>query len=119
MNPEDLQPPGEYSVPALLTQGLAKGDSYALLNMALYELERGRYAPAQALFAQIPAGGWRNVCENFWYPELWARSGDPEGALVCVLAAAYGGCEFAEEKEMRDAVKRHYKDIPKEVLKID
>ena len=119
LNPEDLQPPGEYSVPALLTQGLAEQDSYALLNMALYELARGRYAPAQALFAQIPAGGWHNVCKNFWYPELWARSGDPEGALVCVLAAAYGGCEFAEEKEMRDAVKRHYKDVPKEVLKID
>lgn len=115
---EDLESQTEYTISGLLAEGVKDKESYALLNMALYELELKHYPQAGSLLAEITKEGWSAVSNGFWYPELWQRFGDPEGALVCVLAHTYCGCMFYDYEKMLDAVKQHYGDIPKEVLKI-
>ena len=86
--------------------------------MVLYELELKHYPQAESLLDKISEEGWHNVSERFWYPELWERASDPEGALVCVLAHAYGNCDFDDYEEMLESVKQHYGGLADRVLRI-
>lgn len=113
---DDLEPRSEYSIPDLLAEGLKEQDSYALINMALYELDLKQYSQAKSFLDQISEKGWHDVSGRFWYPELWQRISDPEGALVSVLAHAYGNCEFDDYDEMVETVKRYYVEIADKVL---
>lgn len=115
---DDLEPRFEYSIPNLLAEGLKAQDSYALINMALYELDLRQYSQAKSFLDQISEKGWHDVSGRFWYPELWQRISDPEGALVSVLAHAYGNCEFDDYDEMVETVKRYYVEIADKVLRI-
>lgn len=118
LDQEDLETRTEYTISDLLAEGVKNQESYALINMGLYELELKHYSQAESLFAQITEEGWHDVSERFWYPELWQRISDPEGALVCVLAHAYGNCEFDDYDEMIEIVKRYYGGIADKVLHI-
>ena len=111
LDQEDLETRTEYTISDLLAEGVKNQERYALINMGLYELERKHYSQAESLFDQITKEGWHDVSERFWYPELWQRINDPEGALVCVLAHAYGNCEFDDYDEMIETVKRYYGGI--------
>lgn len=114
----DLDSQAEYSIPDLLKEGVQNQERYALLNMALYELELKHYSQAESLLDKISEEGWHDVSERFWYPELWERISDPEGALVCVMAHAYGNCDFDDYEEMLESVKQHYGGLADSVLKI-
>lgn len=118
LDQEDLETRTEYTISDLLAEGVKNQESYALINMGLYEVELKHYSQAESLFAQITEEGWHDVSERFWYPELWQRISDPEGALVCVLAHAYGNCEFDDYDEMIEIVKRYYGGIADKVLHI-
>lgn len=108
LSKNDLDSQAEYSIPDLLEEGVQNQESYALLNMALYELDLKHYSQAESLLDKISEEGWHDVSERFWYPELWERISDPEGALVCVMAHAYGNCDFDDYEEMLESVKQHY-----------
>ena len=108
LSKKDLDSDDEYSIPDLLAEGVNNQESYALLNMALYELELKHYSQAESLLDKITEEGWHKVSERFWYPELWERFGDSEGALVCVLAHVYGNCDFDDYEEMLESVKFYY-----------
>lgn len=114
----DLDSQESCSIPILLDEGVKKQDSYALINMALYELKEQRYHIVESLLSQITKEGWKDVSERFWYPELWKRKNDPEGALVCVLANAYAKCSFEDLEEMIKCVKRNYGEVPNHVLRL-
>lgn len=118
LDQEDLETQTKYTILDLLAEGVKNQESYALINMALYELELKHYSQAESLLAQINEEGWYDISERFWYPELWKRISDPEGALVCVLAHAYGNCEFDDYDEMVEVVKRYYGGIADKVLRI-
>lgn len=118
LSKNDLDSQAEYSIPDLLEEGVQNQESYALLNMALYELELKHYSQAESLLDKISEEGWHDVSERFWYPELWERISDPEGALVCVMAHAYGNCDFDDYEEMLESVKQHYGGLADSVLKI-
>lgn len=118
LNKGDLEAHEEYSVPDLLVEGVKSQDSYALINMALYELELEHWSDAVSLLDKITEEGWHDVSERFWYPELWKRISDPEGALVCVLARTYGNCDFDDYEEMLESVKQHYGGLADSVLRI-
>lgn len=118
LSKNDLDSQAEYSIPDLLEEGVQNQESYALLNMALYELELKHYSQAESLLDKISEEGWHDVSERFWYPELWKRISDPEGALVCVMAHAYGNCDFDDYEEMLESVKQHYGGLADSVLKI-
>ena len=118
LSKNDLDSQAEYSIPDLLEEGVQNQESYALLNMVLYELELKHYPQAESLLDKISEEGWHNVSERFWYPELWERASDPEGALVCVLAHAYGNCDFDDYEEMLESVKQHYGGLADRVLRI-
>lgn len=115
---DDLESQSEHSIPDLLAEGLKKQDSYALINMALYELDLKQYSQAKSFLDQISEEGWHDISGRFWYPELWQRISDPEGALVSVLAHVYGNCEFDDYDEMVETVKRCYVEIADKVLQI-
>lgn len=118
LSKNDLDSQAEYSIPDLLEEGVRNQESYALLNMALYELELKHYSQAESLLDKISEEGWHDVSERFWYPELWKRISDPEGALVCVMAHSYGNCDFDDYEEMLESVKQHYGGLADSVLKI-
>lgn len=118
VNQSDLDSQIEFTIPELLSEGVKNQERFSLVNMALYELEQAHYSLAESFLAQMTEEGWRDVSERFWYPELWRRSKDPEGALVCVLAHIYGDCEFDDYEEMVEAVKLHYEGIAEKVLRI-
>lgn len=118
LSKNDLDSQAEYSIPDLLEEGVQNQESYALLNMTLYELELKHYSQAESLLDKISEEGWHDVSERFWYPELWERISDPEGALVCVMAHAYGNCDFDDYEEMLESVKQHYGGLADSVLKI-
>ena len=118
LSKNDLDSQAEYSIPDLLEEGVQNQESYALLNMALYELELKHYSQAESLLDKISEEGWHDVSERFWYPELWKRISDPEGALVCVMAHSYGNCDFDDYEEMLESVKQHYGGLADSVLKI-
>lgn len=118
INQSDLDSQTEFTIPGLLSEGVKNQERFSLVNMALYELGQNHYSRAKALLAQITTDGWQDVSERFWYPELWRRTKDPEGALVCVLAHINGDCEFDDYEEMVEAVKLHYEGIAEKVLRI-
>lgn len=106
-----------FNIPELLKSGVAKKDSYALMNMALYEVSNERISEAIELFKQITPQGWEEISWNFWYPELWASKRDPEGALVCVMAHIFGGCKFDEYKYMLECIKDNYSSLFAQIIK--
>lgn len=108
---------GRYTVTSLLKDGVQNREHYALINMALFELNEGNYEKAAELVSQIDSNGWHDVSENFWLTELWKVNHDPEGALVCVLAHEYGKCDFEDYDEMIQVVRKKYSDIPKTLIK--
>ena len=118
LDQKDLESKTEYAVLDLLAEGVEKKESYSLMNMALYELDAGHYKQADYLLSQITEEGWKDLSEQFWYPELWERIRDPEGALVCVLAHKYGNCEFDDYEEMVEAAKQCYRGIPESIFTV-
>ena len=100
----------EFTVPALLEEGVRNNDLYSVINMALFEFELGNVSQAAELFDRVPLEGWTDVANGFWYPDLWQARKDPEGALICVLAHKYADCEFEDYDEMLKAAQARYGD---------
>ena len=100
-NPSDLPDGQKYSVPELLLGGVVQGKAYPILNLALYRIEHERFHDACEMLKKLTAENWKEI-SSFWFADLWKPIRDPEGALVCVLAADYGSCSFDELEEMRE-----------------
>ncbi len=98
-------------IPELLKAAAHKGDKYALVNLALYYFEKQEHAKARKLLRKLTEDDWREVSCGFWKEELWDVDGDPEGALVCVLAHEYGRCDFDDYEKMLHAVRTKYTGI--------
>lgn len=114
----DLRAAGidDCTIPGLLSDGVKNGDCFALLNMALYEMEQKHYAAASELLSAIDVKGWHDVTEKFWLPVMWEDMREPEGALVCMLAHKLGDCVFDDYANMQQAVGKAYGSICDEVL---
>lgn len=107
LKPDQLLDPSLGDVSKLLVQGVAQGNAYAVLNMALYYLQNGETRKCRNLLEKMSDEDWEQV-HGFWMEELWDRLEDPEGALVCVLASQYGNCEMDEYRDMLLTVRRYY-----------
>lgn len=117
LNGSDIIEGKNFNIPGLLKLGVAQKDSYALINMALYEISNQRNSEAIKLIEQITPQGWEDISSNFWLPELWTTKKDPEGALVCVLSHVFGDCKFDEYKEMLECVKINYSLLSSQIIK--
>lgn len=89
-----------FDIPQLLSAAVGRNEPHAITNMILFHFEQGNIALAKEYIAKMNPSDWERVTSSFWEPELWERKRDPEGALVCVLAACYGNCEFDEYQDM-------------------
>lgn len=100
-------------IPDLLKNGVASGDGYSTLNMALYEIEKGDYKKAVILLKKIEVQTWKEI-SSFWFQEIWKRKEEhPEGALVCALAFRMSGEYLYQETTgtlLRAAIHR-YRDF--------
>ena len=74
------------------------------MNHALSLLERGNKEQARKTLRSMSTDGFREVSEDFWYPVMWCKRKQPEGALVCLLAQYAGAAAFPEFDEMLKAV---------------
>lgn len=117
LNGSEIVDSQSFKIPELLREGVEQKDSYALINMALYEISNERFTDAIDLLEQMTPHGWEDVSTQFWYPELWVPKREPEGALVCVLAHIYGGCKFDEYLEMLECVKENYSMLSAKIIK--
>ena len=102
-------------VPEILSKAVDAGEKYAIMNLALYYLENGKPNDAYSLMKKLSIDDWRELSYGFWKQELWDATGDPEGALVCVLAHEYGRCDFTGYEKMLEAVEKNYANIYKEI----
>lgn len=100
-----------FDIPTLLSPALAEHDPVAITNAFLYYLEQGDMEQARKYIRMMCYSDWNDVTESFWLPELWERSHDPEGALVCVLASVFGNCKFDDYQEMLKVAIRNYSNI--------
>lgn len=111
---KEAQLPYSYEdIPRLLKDAVGKGEKYALMNLALYYFENQRTEEALNLLMKLKVDDWKELSYGFWKQELWDTNGDPEGALVCVLAHEYGGCDFVGFEEMLNAAKERFSDVIK------
>ncbi len=78
-----------YDIPTLLLPQIVCREPYALINLALYELEQHHDAFAETLLQAITPQGWHEIVSDFWYPVLCQKLHHPEGTLVCDLAKQY------------------------------
>lgn len=97
---------GEVRVEALLEQGLEQGRPHARLNLALWTLAQGDAAAARQALAALEMRDWEELMP-WWRDHLWREQGDPEGALVCLLAQARGCPVGLDEEVLRAAVAGH------------
>ena len=89
---------------ALIWDGVKAHDPYSTMNQALSLLERGDAEGAGKLLQAMSPEGLRDIAEGFWYPVMWKKRTEPEGALVCLLAQRAGAASFPEHAEMLKAV---------------
>ncbi|MGI6201235.1 MAG: hypothetical protein ACOYJA_10725, partial [Christensenellales bacterium] len=89
LDPETRALLGEVRLEALLAEGLAQGRAHARLNRALWALAQGDAPAARAQLAALSRADWAALMP-WWRDRLWRGRGDPEGALVCLLALARG-----------------------------
>ena len=102
---------GEFTIPDLLESGVSQNYCYAVLNMALYDMEIGSYLNAYELILQISDENWNQMAGGFWKQDLWDPWQDPEGALVCLLAQKYGSYQPTDEAAMAQAARGKYPEI--------
>ena len=110
---EELSAPFSVTVRDLLEDGVAAGEPYSMLNLALHCIAAKMYKQAVELLEKLTKDGWGSVLQ-FWHGELWENmSHDPEGALVCLLAAKRKIVSWPDEelKAMEEAVKESYNDF--------
>lgn len=107
-----------FDIPQLLSAALAAREPVAITNAILYYLEQGDIEQSRKYINMMSHNDWKQVTEGFWEPELWERSQDPEGALVCVLASAFGNCEFEDYQEMLKVVSKKYSDVVTLISKV-
>lgn len=100
-----------FDIPQLLSTALAAREPVAITNAILYYLEQGDIEQSRKYINMMSHNDWKKVSEEFWEPELWERIQDPEGALVCVLASAFGNCEFEDYREMLKVASKNYSDV--------
>lgn len=105
-----LSAPFSVSVTDLLKEGVKTGEPYSLLNMALHCIDFETYDEAVEHLLKLSKEDWGSVLQ-FWHEELWERMNhDPEGALVCMLAAKRKAINWsaAELAAMEAAIKETY-----------
>ena len=95
----------------LLKDGVAINDCYAVFNLFLLELQEKDYEAAWNLLQNISMNDLRGMALNFWYPELWEKKKDPEGAFVCWLIDLYGLFQFDEIDEMEQEAFKAFPEI--------
>lgn len=90
-----------YDIETLLQGGIERNDPYARINMALHLLTKKDYPGVCNQLNMISRSEWLFAARGFWYQHLWIeRSGDPEGALVCVWASSYAQITFNDYHEL-------------------
>ena len=83
------------------------------MNLALYYFENQRPEEALNLLMKLKVDDWKELSYGFWKQELWDANGDAEGALVCVLAHEYAGCDFVDFEEMLNVARKRFSDVIK------
>lgn len=106
--PEDKD---RFDIPGLLAPGLEREEPMACANMMLYEMASGQYDQARQWLRKITPEGWQQITQELWFTELWKRRHDPEGALICMLAARHGGCAFDDHEAMFKSAFQYYPDL--------
>ena len=104
---EDLETQEVFDILTLLEPSLEQQEPVAIINAFLYYMEQGDSARALFHIHSLTPDQWKEGI-FFWENELWLAKQHPEGALVCVLAAKYGGCKFIDLKRMRQVATAHY-----------
>ena len=118
IQPSQLETDEEFDIPQLLSSALAAREPVAITNAILYYLEQGDIEQSRKYINMMSRDGWKQVTEGFWEPELWERRQDPEGALVCVLASAFGNCEFEDYQEMLKVTNMNYSSVVTLISKV-
>lgn len=106
----ELSAPFSVTVRDLLEDGVAAGEPYSMLNLALHCIATKMYKQAVELLQKFTKVDWSSVLQ-FWHDELWENMNhDPEGALVCLLAAKRKATNWSEEERasMEAAIKEEY-----------
>lgn len=106
----ELSAPFSVTVRDLLEDGVAAGEPYSMLSMALHSIATKMYKHAVELLERFTKDDWGSVLQ-FWHGELWENMNhDPEGALVCLLAAKRQAINWPDEERaaMEDAIKEEY-----------
>lgn len=107
-----------FDIPKLLSSALEAREPVAITNAILYYLEQGNIEQTRKFINMMSHNDWNIVTRNFWEPELWERSHDPEGALVCVLASTFGDCEFDDYQEMLKVASMNYSNMVTLICKV-
>lgn len=89
---------------ALLYDGVKAHEPYSTMNYALSLLERGDIDQARKLLRAMSTESLCDISKNFWYPIMWKKRMEPEGALVCLLSQRAGASTFPEFEEMLKTV---------------
>ncbi len=89
---------------ALLYDGVKAHEPYSTMNYALSLLERGDIDQARKLLRTMSTESLCDISKNFWYPIMWKKRMEPEGALVCLLSQRAGTSMFPEVEEMLKTV---------------
>lgn len=84
-----LKAPCSLDVLDLLKEGIKNEMPSALINGALYWLEKGDFQKATKLFESIKLVGWFGIID-FWHQTLWSKMQSAEGALVSLLLEKKG-----------------------------
>ncbi|MCB6991978.1 NACHT domain-containing protein [bacterium 210820-DFI.6.37] len=89
---------------ALLYDGVKAHEPYSTMNYALSLLERDDTDQAKQLLHAMSTEELSDISRNFWYPIMWKKRMEPEGALVCLLSQRAGAATFPESEEMLKTV---------------
>lgn len=109
----ELSAPFSVTVSNLLEEGVAAGEPYSMLNLALHSIAAKKYKYAVELLQRLTKDDWCSVLQ-FWHGDLWENMNhDPEGALVCLLAAKRKAINWpeAELASMEAAIKETYSEF--------
>ncbi len=90
----------EVIIESLLYDGVVNHEAYSTMNLALLHLENGNIDAAKRLTNSMLSRDLIDISKTFWYPIMWRKRKDVEGAFVSVLCHRRCGTEFEDYKGM-------------------